>query len=77
MYFLTYLVEILRKIRHPNNSPIHLAHITTSPLYAVVFYSKDNSTIYVYSINGQMLDSITEKTGFIYNMNVVRGTDST
>jgi hypothetical protein len=37
--------------------PIHLAQITTSPLYAVVFYSKNNSTVYVYSINGQMLDS--------------------
>jgi hypothetical protein len=47
----------VRTIRHPMGLPIHLAQITTSPLYAVVFYSKNNSTVYVYSINGQMLDS--------------------
>lgn len=57
--------------------PIHFAHITTNPLYAIAFYSKENSTVYIYSINGQFLDCIIEKTGFIYNMRIIRSTDST
>jgi len=53
---MIYSGEIIRTIRHPSGHPINLAQITTSPLYSVVFYSKDNSTVYVYSINGQLLD---------------------
>ena len=64
-------------MQHPNNLPIHFAHITTNPLYAVVFYSKENSTVYSYSINGQFLDSVIEKTGFIYNLSILKATDST
>jgi WD40 repeat protein len=72
-----YSGEVVRTIRHPTGLAITLAQITTSPLYSVVFYSKDNSTVYVYSINGQMLDHFCEKTGFVYNMAVLRSTDST
>jgi hypothetical protein len=67
----------MRTIRHPTGLAITFAHITTNPLYGVVFYSIENSTVYVYSINGQFLDSFCEKTGFIYNMNIVKGTNST
>ena len=67
----------MRTIRHPSGLPIHFAHISTNPLYSVVFYSKENSTVYVYSINGQLLDSFCEKTGFIYNMSVLRSSNST
>lgn len=64
-------------MQHQNNLPIHFAHITTNPLYAVTFYSKENSTVYSYSINGQFLDSVIEKTGFIYNLSILKATDST
>lgn len=74
---LIFLDAIIRTFHHPSNLPIHFAHITTNPLYAIVFYSKENSTVYIYSINGQFLDSIIEKTGFIYNMRVMKATDST
>jgi WD40 repeat protein len=72
-----YIDAIIRAFHHPSNLPINFAHITTNPLYAIAFYSKENSTVYVYSINGQFLDSIIEKTGFIYNLSVLRATDST
>lgn len=57
-YLFDYLDVIIRTFRHPSNLPIHFAHITTNPLYAIVFYSKENSTVYSYSINGQYLDSV-------------------
>lgn len=59
-------------MRHPTGLPVTFAHITTNPLYAVIFYSDENSTVYSYSINGQYLDSFCEKTGFIYNMSIVK-----
>ena len=49
----------MRVIRHPAGLPVHLVRLTVSPLYGVVLYSKDNSTLYVYSLNGQLLDSFT------------------
>ncbi len=65
------------RYENPAYLPLHYAQITTNPLYAVVLYSRDNSSIYVYSINGQFLDSIIEKSGFIYRLSVLKSTDST
>jgi hypothetical protein len=76
-YWFDYVDAIIRTFRHPGNLPIHFAHITANPLYAIAFYSKENSTVYSYSINGQYLDSVIEKTGFIYNMSILKATDST
>jgi hypothetical protein len=72
-----FLDAIIRTIHHPHRLPLQFAHISTNPLYSVVFYSKENSTIYVYSINGQYLDSIQDKSGFIYNISILKSTDST
>eukprot|EP00919_Chromeraceae_sp_WS-2016_P064673 GHVR01153194.1.p1 GENE.GHVR01153194.1~~GHVR01153194.1.p1 ORF type:complete len:129 (-),score=2.10 GHVR01153194.1:2491-2877(-) len=51
--------------------------ISTSPLYCVIFYSKEDNKVYCYSINGQLLSQVDETTGFIYNMAALRSSDST
>lgn len=56
---------------------MHFAQLSTNPLYAVLFFSRENSTVYVYSINGQFLDSVQDKSGFVYGMSVLPATDST
>jgi hypothetical protein len=76
-YASLYSDAIIRTIHHPNRLPLQFAHVSTNPLYSVVFYSKENSTVYVYSINGQFLDCIQDKSGFIYNLSVLKSTDST
>lgn len=64
-------------MRQPNGCPINFAHITTSPLYAVCFYSREVGTVHIYSINGQFLDLVCDRTGQIYSLNVEKASDST
>jgi hypothetical protein len=70
-------VAIIRIIHHPHRLAIAFAQISTNPLYSVVFYSKEDHMIYVYSINGQFLETIHEKSGFVYNISILKSTDST
>jgi hypothetical protein len=54
---------------------VNFALISTCPLYSIIFYSRENSVVYVYSINGQFLDSICEKGGFADHMHVLKCSD--
>ena len=51
-------MRVIRTLQHPTHAAVHLARVSTNPLYALTFYSREDSTVYVYSINGQFLDSI-------------------
>jgi len=42
----------VRHYTHPYGLPIHHVAVSTSPLYAIVMFSKDDATFYSYSING-------------------------
>jgi hypothetical protein len=75
--FFFILDEFIRKFSNPNCFSVSFCHISTCPLYTIVFYSKENSMIFSYSINGQFLEGINEKTGFVYNMSVLKSSDST
>ena len=67
----------MKVVRHPAGLALHLVGISSNPLYSIVFYSNNNSTIYVYSINGQLLDFFCDKTGFIYAMKIIPSSNST
>lgn len=43
---------------NPSGYPVVFARISTCPLYCILFYSEENSSLYSYSINGQILASI-------------------
>eukprot|EP01016_Furgasonia_blochmanni_P053104 TRINITY_DN8539_c0_g1_i10.p1 TRINITY_DN8539_c0_g1~~TRINITY_DN8539_c0_g1_i10.p1 ORF type:complete len:249 (+),score=50.51 TRINITY_DN8539_c0_g1_i10:62-748(+) len=66
--------EFMRTIFHPKMLPINNMVITTSPLVAIVFYSIEDHTIYSYSINGFLIDSVTHDTRFITSPIVVKNT---
>eukprot|EP01017_Pseudomicrothorax_dubius_P044208 TRINITY_DN7451_c0_g6_i1.p1 TRINITY_DN7451_c0_g6~~TRINITY_DN7451_c0_g6_i1.p1 ORF type:complete len:232 (+),score=35.69 TRINITY_DN7451_c0_g6_i1:550-1245(+) len=51
---------LLRSIIHPANSPIHSVVLSNSPIPCIVFFSREDKTLYSYSINGFLIQSVVE-----------------
>ena len=50
-----YSYQLIRSLKNPNNSPVLYALLSGAPLFSIVFFSKGDSKVYSYSINGQFL----------------------
>lgn len=60
-----YNIITLRKMKvfyHPKLLPISNFIVSTSPLPVIVLFSNEESIIYCYSINGQLIQRVPEKT---------------
>lgn len=62
----------IRTFRHPGLAPVHSAVITSTPLAACCFFSREDHYWYSYSINGHFLSKQREESSNIVSAQVVK-----
>jgi WD40 repeat protein len=64
--------QLVRTIHHPVNMPIHSVVLTSSPLPAIVFFSNEDRVLYSYSINGRLLESLSDDSIHITSPTILK-----